>query len=101
MLCQYIAGASDLEIIDDYHKSHKVWKNKLTAVGEIERGKLNKNVFAGAPENVMLITLSFIKSTYGSISSYLDHIGFDETWRSRLCKVLMVKDDFKKIVSNL
>ena len=99
MLCQSIIGVSDSDIINDYHKSHATWKNSPTAAAGPEKGKLDKNAFAGAPIIAMSTTLSFLNKTYGSISLYLDKIGFDSKWRSRMRK--SIAEDEQILLSKL
>jgi Tyrosine phosphatase family len=53
-------------------------------------GKLDRQIFAAAPAQVMQDTLTYLRHRYGSVFGYLDAIGFDPSWRYRLQGVLGV-----------
>ena len=101
MICQSILGLSDEKIIHDYHLSHKNMYKGSSAAGEMltKKGKLDRNVFSGAPKTAIMDTLSFIRKEYGSVSpAYLDSIGFDKSWRIRFLNAL---DDDMDVKSRL
>jgi len=88
MLLQSILGATDGEIIDEYHRSDAAMRDpKEIRTGDnrvLEKGNFCKNRFAGAPREAMVDTLVFIRQKYGSVCpGYLDSIGFDAVWRKR------------------
>ena len=112
MLCQSILGVPDGEIVECYSRSEEAFPSRSSPStssssatvasaaadgGESgdggnpgtgnepapKRGKLDRRVFSGAPPHVMLKTLEWIRSRYGSVLGYLDDIGFDRSWRER------------------
>jgi len=86
MFCQAVMSVQRREIIEEYFLSEKTWSSsadKSKAKKEAIPGKLDKQAFAGAPKDIMVQTLCFIESTYGSVNAYLDYIGFDREWRRR------------------
>ena len=99
MLCQSILGLDDKTIVGDYHKSDMLLNGKHQADGSAaastattsktkSKGKLDKSFFSGAPKEAMVSTILFIKKQHGSVLGYLDHIGFDATWRQRFLAVM-------------
>lgn len=107
MLCQSILGIDDHDIIEDYHKSEHLLNCNKTSTEYLDthtteetkiKGKLNKSFFAGSPKAAMISTLTFIRSKYGSIDSYLDFIGFNLSWRRRFREAMQKennsRDDF-------
>ncbi len=103
MLCQSIIGIPDEIIISDYHQSEMLLNSNSnegsaaaatlseghsnvssSAATTTRKGKLSREIFSGSPTEVMVSTLAFIRKKYESINRYLDTIGFDDTWRSRL-----------------
>ena len=111
MLCQSIvvvAGSADdnddAVIVADYHASEQhLQRNSgsaavrdalggggaAAAAAMRKEGKLDRNFFSGSPKVVMVETLAWIRSRYGSVSGYLDSIGFDEAWRRRFCNAVV------------
>jgi hypothetical protein len=89
MLLQSILKVSDMDIVADYFKSNQMRKGSA-ALDRMERrrGRLDRNIFSGSSREAMETTLEFLRGKYGSISDYLNAIGFDESWRIRLLKVL-------------
>jgi hypothetical protein len=86
MLCQAILGMNDEEIIKDYHASDRMMRREGSAASDSisgSKGKLNRNVFSGAPKEAMAKTLKKIRTNHVSINGYLDSIGFDTNWRQR------------------
>eukprot|EP00547_Thalassionema_nitzschioides_P005703 CAMPEP_0194216704 /NCGR_PEP_ID=MMETSP0156-20130528/19518_1 /TAXON_ID=33649 /ORGANISM="Thalassionema nitzschioides, Strain L26-B" /LENGTH=250 /DNA_ID=CAMNT_0038945533 /DNA_START=140 /DNA_END=889 /DNA_ORIENTATION=+ len=82
MLLQVILDVSDEEILVDYLLSNQV-KEESAAAERIarKRGRLHIKTFSGTNQEAMVITLSFLRAKYGSISpGYLNSIGFDEMW---------------------
>lgn len=107
MLLQSLMGVSDREIIADYFQSNQMLlqsslqhpnssNNNKNNEGSAAlantvriRGKMDRRAFAGTNEKAMISTLHFLRGKYGSVSpGYLDAIGFDESWRNRLVRVL-------------
>jgi hypothetical protein len=89
MLCQSILGLSEEQIIHEYALSEQfllgVYEEKSTVPIP---GRFDKQRFAGSPPQVMRDTLTLVRSRYGSVNpGYLDHIGFDRTWRDRFVLV--------------
>ncbi len=94
MLLQSILDVSDLDIIADYFKSNEMVGDTnagSAAADEMRpRGRLDRKLFSGTNERAMISTLHFLRGKYGSVSpGYLDAIGFDASWRSRLVSVLI------------
>jgi hypothetical protein len=90
MLCQSILGIDDAAIVADYHKSESLLlkgEGSAAAIASSQqmqtKGKLNKKFFSGSPEIAMISTLAFVREKHGSLHNYLDHIGFDASWRKR------------------
>ena len=104
MLLQSLKGVSDREIIADYFQSNQMLlqsslhpnsnnknnEGSATLANTVRiRGKMDRRAFAGTNEKAMISTLHFLRGKYGSVSpGYLDAIGFDESWRNRLVRVL-------------
>jgi len=109
MLCQsiVISGSTDdhdddAVIVADYHASEQhlqrnsgsaAVRDALSGGGAAaatkKEGKLDRHFFSGSPKVVMVETLAWIRSRYGSVSGYLDEIGFDEAWRRRFCNAVV------------
>ncbi|KAG7343768.1 protein tyrosine/serine phosphatase [Nitzschia inconspicua] len=102
MLLQSLLEVSDDEIIEDYFQSNAHFPTKSTAAASsaaatassrassTAKGKLDRTIFSGTNRQAMTTTLTYLRSKYGSIiPGYLDDIGFDEQWRSRLRTVLV------------
>lgn len=86
MLCQAILDMDDEEIIKDYHASDSMMRHEGSAASDSvtgSKGKLNRNVFSGAPKEAMAQTLKMIRTNHVSLNGYLDSIGFDANWRQR------------------
>jgi protein-tyrosine phosphatase len=90
MLCQSMLDVSDDDIVADYYLSSVQLDDggaaaaAATAAVAVAQGKLDRRFFSGAPAEVMEETLSVLRRRYGSVQpGYLDHIGFNEAWRSR------------------
>ena len=99
MLCQSILGVGDAEIMDCYHESEaRILESssssgaatKLQRTG-MAKGKLDRKVFMAAPKEVMEATLGWLRDKDGSVSpGYLDFIGFDEEWRDRFKRAMLI-----------
>ena len=89
MLCQAVLGVDDSTIADDYHRSESELSNGAAAVARAYPGKIDRRFFSGAPRQVMLDTLVWIRERYGSVESYLEGMGFDSSWRARLVAALV------------
>ena len=98
MLCQSIVGVEDGIIVADYHRSDRMGSSGGNVEGSaavdammktegVQRGKLSREIFEGAPMEAMVVTLGYIREKYGSIFGYLDSIGFDAEWRARFLTV--------------
>jgi Tyrosine phosphatase family len=88
MLCQAVVGVDDETIADDYHRSESELSSGAAAVARAYPGKIDRRFFSGAPRQVMLDTLAWLRARHGSIEGYLDDMGFDSSWRARLVAVL-------------
>lgn len=85
MLCQSLMGMSDDDIVSEYAKSECMRDKDYPSTNDVTvKGKFDRKRFAGSPPQAMLDTLAFIRSKYNSVCpGYLDHIGFDNSWRHR------------------
>jgi Tyrosine phosphatase family len=64
-------------------------------------GRLDKRLFVGAPKQVMIDTLLYVRRKYGSICpGYLNHIGFHETWQQRFRHAVSVATNKGKLGTN-
>ena len=89
MLILSILGATDEEIIDDYILSDGAYKelnDKKAMVASLQQEDLDADVFLTAKAPVMKHTLSYVRSKYGSIQSFLNTYGYDDQWQSKLIK---------------
>ena len=87
MLILSILGASDEEIVNDYilsDNAYKAMNDKKAMVASLEQEELNPDVFLTAKAPVMLHTLNYVRDNYGSILSFLDKYGYDDSWCSKL-----------------
>ena len=50
---------------------------------------VDPDTFLRAKPEVMIATMEYIRSTFGSIDAYLDKFGFDEVWRQKLRYLLI------------
>lgn len=50
----------------------------------LKRVNLDSDEMASARKSTMTQTISYLIIKYGSVESYLDKIGFDESWRNKL-----------------
>ena len=109
MFCQSMAGVDDEQIILDYHKSDGLKKKETMSTKDTEagsaaaetiaqkqKGRLSREIFSGAPKEAMIQTLAFIRKRYGSVDGYLNHIGFDEDWRSRFVSAASCDNNVNK-----
>ena len=89
MLILSILGATDEEIIDDYILSDGAYEelnDKKAMVASLQQEDLDADVFLTAKAPVMKHTLSYVRSKYGSIQSFLNTYGYDDQWQSKLIK---------------
>lgn len=88
MLLQSAAGVEEEDIVADFAESHRFDQSRRGSAAmqaAAERLKMDTSVLSGAPPQVMEETLAFLSREYGSVSpSFLNEIGFDESWRKRL-----------------
>jgi len=87
MLVLSIMGATDDEIIADYVLSDSAYKDigdKKAMVLALKQTSVDPEIFLRAKPQVMKDTIEYIRSTFGSINKFLDHYGFDESWREKL-----------------
>eukprot|EP01120_Amphizonella_sp_Union-15-10_P017187 TRINITY_DN9478_c0_g1_i1.p1 TRINITY_DN9478_c0_g1~~TRINITY_DN9478_c0_g1_i1.p1 ORF type:complete len:359 (-),score=66.17 TRINITY_DN9478_c0_g1_i1:22-1098(-) len=82
-------GVSEEDICDEYAKTqyadfgrHKAFESSLVKAGLISE-------FMEAPREVMVRTLEYLKTRYGSIDNYLEEIGFRLEKRMRLRRLLL------------
>ncbi|KAI8143774.1 protein-tyrosine phosphatase-like protein [Fennellomyces sp. T-0311] len=83
-----IAGAPDEVIIRDYARTQAGLapiRNEM--LHDLRKVGLSDE-FADAPPQNMRGLLGYISATYGSIDSYLDHIGFDEGRREQVRRII-------------
>lgn len=94
MLLQSILGYPNEVIIEEYFLSDRMLRSAgsaavAAALGKRKPGRLNWHIFSRATRESMIATLEFLRKRYGSVSpGYLDHIGFDQSWRGRILGVL-------------
>lgn len=97
MLLQSAVGVEEKDIVSDFFESHGFDQSRRGSAAmqaAAERFKIDANVLSGAPPEVMERTLAFLAKTYGSVCpGFLDEIGFEESWRTRLVTALDSKDD--------
>jgi len=99
MLVSHCLNTSKQDIISDYSVSwgllekHEAKHNDKSGERSQSRASKEKedkypgidwSKFKGTPPSVMESTISFIQSTYGSVDSYLDAIGFGSEWQKKL-----------------
>ena len=83
MLCEAMLGVKDSEIVNDFSRSKCIKTLAERRFNELFQGKLDVNSFSHAKPQTMRLTLDYLRSKYGSVSSYLDSIGFDKSWQTR------------------
>lgn len=86
-LIRYVIGDSKEDIFKDYNESERglfPWREEMIKAF-VSQGLDPSWVMA--PYDVMRDLFEFIESTFGSVNTYLDDIGFDISWRQRLCAV--------------
>lgn len=84
-------GATPEDIANDYHISEAHGRTpEAIAIFQKHSPLLTLDVWTRAPVQVMLDTLSYIDTKYGSIEAYLTHIGFNAVWQARLKTALKV-----------
>jgi Tyrosine phosphatase family len=88
MLCQAAVGVDDATIADDYHRSEsELSSGTAAAVTRAYPGKFGE-ILLGAPRQVLLDTLAWVRDRHGSVEGYLENMGFDSSWRARLVAAL-------------
>ena len=87
MLCEAMLGVTDVDIIDDFAKSGCIQSLAERTYNELFQGKIDAVGFSSAPTQTMMLTLEYLRSKYGSITNYLNSVGFDESWQRRYVKV--------------
>jgi Tyrosine phosphatase family len=89
MLCQSLVGDSDEEIIEEFVKSKSIKDIASVKLREHFGKLLDSSNMDGADADVMIETLDYLRTQdkYGSVTGYLDFIGFDESWRRRFADV--------------
>jgi protein tyrosine/serine phosphatase len=91
LICMLLLGAvgtPEENIIQDYHQSHK-WglssrHTEITGYGSNKYVDEASHTAFAAPKEAMEAAIRYLKKTHGGIMGYLDHIGFDESWREKL-----------------
>jgi protein tyrosine/serine phosphatase len=94
MLVLSILGVSDADIVRDYVKSDSAYadiNDSKALVAGLKQVDVDPNIFLRAFPEVMEQSLTFVRSTYGSVDNYLDSVGFDESWRRKLRLALLAK----------
>jgi len=61
------------------------WERQLREIGQVGL----REAFLQSPPQVLRETLTYLKSRYGSINGYLDHIGFGPGDRDALRRALL------------
>jgi hypothetical protein len=90
MLLQFVAGFSDEDMCREYTMSEAEASHIMAKVVKNHKESLlDPAIMGGADMAGIEGALSHLRTTYGSIESYLDEIGFDASWRDRLKKVLL------------
>lgn len=87
MLCQYMLGATDEEIIQDFARSSSVRRLAEEHLYKVFKDKVDIDSFANASPQTMMGALTYLRTKYGSVENYLDAAGFDEHWRRRFIAV--------------
>ena len=92
MLLQSMAGFCDEDIRHEYTLSDAEAKHIMARVVKKHKHSLalfDPAIMSGANREGIDGALSHLRSTYGSVESYLDEIGFDANWRQRLRAILL------------
>lgn len=92
MVCQSILGLPDEHIIRNFNESSCIHEVALEKFEEFFHGNVDAKLFAGCTNDDMRRTLAYLRTTYGSVSQYLDSAGFDASWRQRLKRVLTLSN---------
>lgn len=83
MLCGKMLGTSDSEIDDDFAQSESIRELAETKFRDMFGDGVDVAEFARSRKESMQATVEYVQSSYGSVSQYLDSIGFDSEWQSR------------------
>jgi len=79
---------TDEEIVQDFAKSANSATKAMwdaTAQNKVA-GAVRRDVLESADPSMMVDTLAFLRTEYGSETAYLDKIGFMSEWSERLQK---------------
>jgi len=85
-IVKYIIGDSLDDIFDNYAESEKQYIEE-GIFDHLKEEFIKQGLgaeFAGTPRQTMVDLFNYVKGKYGSIEGYLDQIGFDAEWRTRL-----------------
>ena len=82
-----ICGVDDNSIIEDYSKSENLLGPDMTEYINVAKNMGFSEEFARSEPHTMENTLAFIKTTYGSIDSYLESINISSK------KIIKVKQN--------
>jgi len=88
-------GVLEDEIINNYQESEKFLTPVMDQIQEENALKGLDSSFDGTPREVMQETLAFIHEKWGSITEYLDDIGFTLGEQKKLASVLMHRRKMK------
>ncbi|KAL1926201.1 hypothetical protein VTP01DRAFT_6066 [Rhizomucor pusillus] len=90
-----IAGVPLEIIVRDYAQTQKgLAPIREKMLQELKEAGLSEE-FADAPPQNMRDLLRYIEQTYGSVSKYLDHIGFGEIYQKRVRDIISVSPETK------
>ena len=93
MLVLSVLGASDTEILTDYHHSDSAYADigsEEAMVMALEQTEVKAEVFLRAPPQTMKDTLQYIRQKYGGVNKYLDRHSFNDVYRNKLRNALIV-----------
>ncbi|KAG1674571.1 hypothetical protein FOA52_001820 [Chlamydomonas sp. UWO 241] len=85
-----VAGASDEQIIGDYHRSDNMAKVSIAGLEHRrELRGIDLTMFERAPKHAIAGALAYIRRRYGSVSGYLCATGFSHAEQARLRALLI------------
>ncbi|KAI8393807.1 protein-tyrosine phosphatase-like protein [Radiomyces spectabilis] len=88
-LIEYIAGVPEDIIVKDYAKTQAGLEPIRTEMlVDLKNAGLSEE-FANAPPKFMEELLGFLKEKYGSVTGFLDHIGFNEASRQQVRDIIV------------
>lgn len=89
-MVKYVIGDPLEEIFDDYARSEEEYE-RMNFMEHMKEEFTRQGLpveFAGTPKQAMVDLFIYLQDKHGgTIEGYLDHIGFDESWRARLRKM--------------